>query len=81
MKKLVLPLAILAMVLLLGAAVAWDCVRFAADARHRVELADEEMQKQETRLVKLLAGFAKTPPEVQSAVAAYQGADESAGAP
>jgi hypothetical protein len=75
MKKLVLPLAILVMLLLLGAAMAWDCVRYAADARHRVELADQEMQKQEARLVKLLTGFAKTPPEVQSAVAAYRGAE------
>jgi hypothetical protein len=71
-KKLVVPLAIVAMLALLGAAVAWDCVRLAADARNRVALADAEMQKQEERLVKLLAASPKSTPEMQSAVTAYK---------
>ena len=69
MKKLIIPLAIVVMLALLGAAVAWDCIRLAADAHHRVLLADGEMIKQEIRLVNLLAGSAKTTPEVQSAIA------------
>lgn len=73
MKKLVIPLAILMMLLLLGAAVAWDSVRYAAAGRHRVALVDEELQKHEARLLKLLAGHAQTSPDVQSAIAAYQG--------
>jgi hypothetical protein len=71
-KKLVVPLAIIAMLALLGAAVAWDCVRLAADARNRVALADAEMQKHEERLVKLLAALPKATPEMQSAVTAYK---------
>jgi hypothetical protein len=72
MKRAVLLLAVLAMTGLLGAAVAWDSVRMASDARHRVDLADQEMQKHELRLVKLLAGFVQRSPEVQAAIAAYQ---------
>jgi hypothetical protein len=75
MKKNVLVLAVVAMLLLLLAAVAWDSVRLAADARHRVALADAEMQKHEERLVKLLSGSDKVTPEVQSAILAYEAAD------
>jgi hypothetical protein len=71
-KKLIVPLAILAMLALLGAAVAWDCVRLASDARKRVAIADAEMQKHEERLVKLLAVSPKSTPEMQSAIAAYK---------
>jgi hypothetical protein len=71
-KKLIVPLAIVAMLALLGAAVAWDCVRLAADARNRVALADAEMKKHEERLLKLLAASPKSTPEMQSAVAAYK---------
>ncbi len=72
MKKAVLPLAVLAMLGLIGAAVAWDCVRLAADARHRVELADEELQKHEQRLVTLLTGSPRLSREVHDAVNAHQ---------
>jgi hypothetical protein len=74
MKQLVIPLAILGMLALIGAAVVWDCVRLAADDRHRVALADGEMQKHEMRLVKLLSGYTKISPEVQSSIAGYQSA-------
>lgn len=74
MKKLVLPLAILAMGLLIGAAVVADCLRLAADARGRVELADAEIQKHETRLMTLLAGAPQVTPEVTAAIAEYNAA-------
>jgi hypothetical protein len=75
MKKLVLPLAILAMVGLLLGGVALDSGRMAAEARHRVDLADAELRKHEERLIKLLAGSKALSPEVRSAIAAYQGVD------
>jgi hypothetical protein len=75
MKKLILPLAIVAMVALLGAAAAWDCVRLAADARYRVSLADQEMEKHELRLVKLLSASSASAPDVQAAVATYRAAE------
>ena len=78
MKKIVLPLAVLAMLGLIGAAVALDCLRLAADARGRAELADEEMHKHELRLVTLLAGFEPLSPEVQATIAAYRQAENSA---
>jgi hypothetical protein len=59
MKKLVIPLAIVAMLVLLSAAFAWDSVRSANNARARVMLADGEVKKQETRLVKLLSDSSK----------------------
>ena len=77
MKKMVLPLAVLAMAGLLLAAMAWDCVGLAADARRRVALADEEMQKHEVRLVKLLTGYPRRSPGVQAAIDAYLVTDGS----
>ena len=74
MKRLVLPLGLLVMALVLGAAVAFDCMRLASDARHRVQLADDEMKKHETRLVKLVAGNSKVSPMVEAEVGAYEGA-------
>lgn len=68
MRKLILPLALLAMAVLLGAAVAIDCVRLAADGHNRVLLADEQISTQENRLVNVLANSSKTTPEVQSAI-------------
>jgi hypothetical protein len=68
MRKLILPIALLAMAALLGAAVAIDCVRLAAAARYRVDLADAEMVKPEIRFVNLLSGYAKSTPEIQSAI-------------
>lgn len=72
MKKLVLPLALLAMAAIITAAMAFDCVRLAADARRRVELADDEMRTHEERLVKLLSGFSQLSPEVQAAIVSHQ---------
>jgi len=77
MKKFFVPLAILAMLGLLGAAAAWDCVRLAEDARRRVEMADGDLQKHEQRLARLLTGFPQVSPEVQSAVTAYEAAEGS----
>jgi hypothetical protein len=74
MKKGILLIAVLAMVAFLFAAVAWDCVRLADDARHRVAMADEEMQKHEQRFVKLLTESARQSPEVQADLAAYKAA-------
>jgi hypothetical protein len=68
MRKLILPMALLAMAALLGAAVAIDCVRLAADGHSRVLVADGQMATQETRLVNVLANSPKTTPEVQSAI-------------
>ncbi len=76
MKKLILPFAIVGMMLLLAAAYTWDSLRTAANARHRVELADDEMHKHEQRLLKLLGDSDKTTPEVQTAVKAYQSATD-----
>jgi hypothetical protein len=72
MKRWIVPLALLAMGGLLAVAVAVDCVRLAADAQHRVQLADAELAKHETRLVKLLAGSKQLSPEVDAALAAYR---------
>jgi hypothetical protein len=74
MKKFILPLAILGMGLLLGAAVVADCLRLAADARQRVHLADVEIVKHDIRLVRLLAGAPQVSPEVTAAIAQYASA-------
>jgi hypothetical protein len=68
MRNLIVPLALLAMGVLLAAAVAIDCVRLAHDARNRVESADGQMVKYETSFVKQLEGNGKTTPEVQAAI-------------
>lgn len=73
MKKIVLPIAVLAMLALIAAAFALDCVRYASAARQCVALADEEMQKHETRLLKLLTGNPRLTPEVQTSLSALQG--------
>jgi hypothetical protein len=52
-------------------------VRLAGDARYRVSLADQEMQKHELRLVKLLAASSAFSPIVQSAISTYQAADDA----
>lgn len=75
MKKSVILLAIVAMALLLVVAVAWDSLRLASGVRHRVALADAEMQKHEQRLVKLLLGSKQVSPEVQAAIAAHAAAN------
>src|SRR5687768_15625507 len=78
MKRLILPLALLAMAMLLGGAAAWDCVRLAADARRRVELADQEVQKHELRLIKRVSGSSQLSSEVQTAIKEYQTARDRA---
>src|SRR5262245_42410208 len=74
MRKLIVPLALFGMALLLGAAVTWDCVRLANDARNRVRLADDEMRKHEVKLTKVLAGAPKASPEIEAAISTYQAA-------
>jgi hypothetical protein len=71
-RKLILPLGIAAMLLFIGAAVVWDCLRLDADARHRVALADGELKKHEQRLVKLLTDSPKSSPEVRTAVTVWK---------
>jgi hypothetical protein len=71
-KRYLIVGAAIAMLAVIAAAFALDCVRLEAQARRRVELADQELIKHEERLVKLLAGSAELSPEVQSAVAAYR---------
>lgn len=74
MKKLVIPLAIVAMLALLAVAFAWDSVRSANSARARVMLADGEVKKQELRLVKLLSDSGKSTDEVKAGLATYRSA-------
>jgi hypothetical protein len=57
---------------LLFAAFAWDCVRLANDARRRVEIADEEVLKQERRLTTLLNSSPQRTPEVDNALRAHE---------
>jgi hypothetical protein len=68
MRKLIVPLALIAMGALLGAAVVIDCVRLAADRHNRVSVADGQMATQEMRLANVLSNSAKATPEVQSAI-------------
>lgn len=76
MKKLVIPGALVAMLVLLAGAFVLDCLRYAASARHRVALADDEMRKYEQRLVGLLSAGQGTSLELQAALSAY---NEAAG--
>jgi hypothetical protein len=72
MRKLIVPLAILAMGVLLGSAVVFDCVRLAHDAYDRVEVEDADMVKYENRFVKQLEGSSKSTPEVNAAIGKLQ---------
>jgi hypothetical protein len=74
MKKLILPVALLAMAAFIGVAMVVDCVRLAGDAWDRVDLADQELAKHETRLVKVLAGVPDQSPEVAAAIKDYAAA-------
>jgi hypothetical protein len=74
MRKLIVPSAMLAMALLLGAAVAIDCVRLARDGWHRVELTDAELVKNEFRLANVMDSSPKATPEVHAAVAKLRSA-------
>ncbi len=76
MKRLIVPLAVLAMLGLVFGAVALDTVRMAAAARQRADLADTELRKHEERLSKLLAGSDKRSPDVDEAIDAYQSAKD-----
>lgn len=71
MKKLIIPAALLAMAIFIGVAFVVDCVRLAGAAHERVELADHELAKHETRLVKTLEGFNDRSPEVDTAIEEY----------
>jgi hypothetical protein len=72
MRKLILPIALLGMGLLLGAAVIGDCVRLANDGHTRVNLADAEVRKHEVRLVNVLTSAAVPLPELPPAITAYK---------
>lgn len=74
MKKLIIPVALLAMAAFIGAAMVVDCVRLAGEARDRVELADQELAKHESRLVKVLEGSPDQPPEVTATIKDYAAA-------
>jgi hypothetical protein len=74
MKKLILPIALLAMACFIGAAMVVDCVRLASDARDRVDLADQELAKHEARLVKVLEGSPDQSPEVAAGIKDYAAA-------
>jgi hypothetical protein len=56
MKRLIVPLVLLAMGGVLAVAVAVDCARLAADYQYRVGLADAELRKHEQRFVGLVDG-------------------------
>lgn len=74
MKKFIIPVALLAMAVFVGVAMVVDCVRLAGDARDRVELADQELAKHESRLVKVLEGSPDQSPEVAAALNSYSSA-------
>lgn len=74
--RAILPLMFLAAIALLLVAIAVDCVRIAGNYRERVALADAELVKQETRLVKLLEASPQVTPEVTAAIASYRGAKD-----
>jgi hypothetical protein len=76
MRKLLLPLAILLMAAFVFGAFALDCTRMAGEARHRAELADDEIRKNERRLADLLAGSEKRSPEVEAAIKEYASAED-----
>jgi hypothetical protein len=76
MKRNLLPMMFLSAFALLAVAIAVDCVRIAGDYRERVALADAEVAKQETRLVKLLESSPQVTPEVTAAIASYRGAKD-----
>jgi hypothetical protein len=75
MKKLVLPTVIVLMMVFIAAAYVWDSVRAASAARHRVDLADQEMQRYEQQLLKLLAEHPRATPEVKAAIEAFHDAN------
>jgi hypothetical protein len=75
MKRNLLPLMFFAAFALLAIAIAVDCLRLANDARGRVQLADQELQKHEDRLAVLLAASPAATPEVQDAITKSRAAD------
>lgn len=74
MKKSVIFTAFGVMLLLLVAALVWDSLRYVKAARHRVSLADLQMQTQEVRLLKLLDASPQRSPEVRTAIVDYNSA-------
>jgi hypothetical protein len=61
-----------AVMLVIAAAFALDCVQLAKQACYRIGLADQELVKHEQRLVKVLNGSAESTPEVHEAITAYE---------
>jgi hypothetical protein len=76
MKRNLLPLMFFAAFALLAIAIVVDCVRLADDARARVQLADQELQKHEDRLAVLLAASPAATPEVQDAITNFRAAQD-----
>jgi hypothetical protein len=76
MKRLLLPLILFAAFALLLVAIAVDCVRLANAAEERVQMADGELVKHETRLVKLLDAAPQATPEVKQAIAEFRAAKD-----
>ncbi len=74
----VLPLALLAMALVIGAAFCADCVRVAGQLQAKLALADEPLQKSEARVVELLRQRGALPLEIESALGRYDPAAPSA---
>ena len=72
MKIRIIALAILGMIVLLASAFAWDSVRMATEARRRLAQADEELQKHEMRLMKLLADSPNESAEVKEAIGEHR---------
>lgn len=68
---IVLPLALLAMALLIGAAFFADCARIADGLQAKLALADEPVLKSEARVADLLRQRGRLPREVQTALDRY----------
>lgn len=79
MRRLAIPLALLAMAALVASAFVWDCARLDGNHRQRVALADDALRTNEERLVQALRGLGAPAPELQAALDAHaEAADRDA---
>jgi hypothetical protein len=78
MKRLIVPLVLLAMGGVIGVAVAIDCARLAADSQYRVGLADAELRKHEQRFVGLVDGWSDKSPAIVADIEAFRSANDPA---
>lgn len=74
MKRLVIPIGLLAMAVVVAVAFVWDCVRIDGDHREQVALADADLQRNEDRLVQALRGLGEPSPALQVAIDAHASA-------